>query len=152
MTAAQLTFLIQKEHQQLHAQLFPAISKIADVKLRVITEDEVAKHIPNLVSAYRDSEDSITIAMNEGDLTDDFRMKGSPFLGVEPIWKTDILHETIHEYQFKCVKQATKIGQEFKSQCKRIFPGNGHDETFYTAIVECAEKLGLSPADLEARI
>jgi hypothetical protein len=35
---------------------------------------------------------------------------------------------------------------------KRRFPGEGHDEAFYTAIAACAERLGKTAHELEAAI
>ena len=65
MTEEQLKRLLVNEHGRLHKLLFPDAIKPAEVKVRIITEVEINQRIPNLVSAYRDGEDSITNAMTD---------------------------------------------------------------------------------------
>jgi hypothetical protein len=90
--------------------------------------------------------------MTEADVEDDYRMNGNPLLGQEPIWKREMLHEVMHEFQYKCIAEPTDEGRELRRKTKRVFSGAGHDDRFYTAIVDCAKKMGLRPEILEAQI
>jgi hypothetical protein len=152
MTKEQLEHALINEHGKLHALLFPNTVRPAEIKVRIITEEEIDARIPNLVSAYRDGDNTITIAVTEGDLEDDYRMNGNPLLGQEPMWKRELLHEAMHEFQYQCVPEPTNEGRELRQKSRRVFSGAGHDDRFYTAIAACAKKMGLPPEMLEARI
>ena len=56
-----------------------------------------------------------------------------------------MLHEMLHEYQFKVLKQPTEAGEQLFKTSKKRFPGEGHDAVFYTAIAVWAPEFGLSP-------
>ncbi len=84
------------------------------------------------------------ICVTESDLQDDIRIRGCPIAQFDPIWKRDILHETLHEYQYKCVNKPSEEGMNLMRKDKYKFTANGHDSNFYTAITHCAKKLGFS--------
>lgn len=149
MTPPELELELQKEHLRLHAKMFPVGTTKAKVILRVVTQDEIDRNIPNLVSAYRRIGDSITIAVMEADMRDDFRMQTCPITQTEPIWKRDLLHETIHEFQYKVVAEPREEGEELMKSVTRTFVGEGHGLDFYTAIVLCARNLGMTKKELE---
>jgi hypothetical protein len=104
MTSNELKLAIEHEYQRLRRLLFPPHISTEETQLLLISEEDVRKNTPNLVSAYRrPPKDSITVAIPESSLNDLFAIQGSPLFGTEPIWKADPLHEVIHEFQFKCV-------------------------------------------------
>lgn len=64
------------------------------------------------------------------------------------LWEQEVVHELIHEYQEKVVR--TVVTAEGRSLDKAIpahqrHSGCGHDEVFYTAVVEVAKRLNMSP-------
>jgi hypothetical protein len=61
-----------------------------------------------------------------------------------------LLHELLHAYQYKVLKEPSPEGCKLFSNSKARFFGPGHDELFYTAIATHAPHFGLT-ADEFAR-
>jgi hypothetical protein len=93
-------------------------------------------------SGYSASLGKLVIYLSDGDLMDWdlLRFDGSP-----PSWRTTLLHEIIHEYQHKRVEEPSEEGKALKEQHTRPFPGHGHDDRFYTAVVAIAPAFGATP-------
>lgn len=64
------------------------------------------------------------------------------------IWKVNLVHEMLHEYQFKALKEATPAGRALRASVKHNFEGQGHDDLFYTAVAEKASYFGVTPEQL----
>lgn len=62
-----------------------------------------------------------------------------------PINETELLHEMVHEMQYKELTEASVEGKELYSKNRSKFSGYGHDELFFSAVVEAAKRLGLDP-------
>jgi len=146
MTKDELTEKVCAEYEAIRSSLIDSSIPKARIQVDFLSETEISK--PNQVPAYFQDAHKIRMVFLESDLDDPLAINGFEFSGQKPVWKTELLHEIIHEYQFNCVPVATEAGiQLMKSLCGN-FSGPGHDEKFYTAICECADKLGLTPETL----
>ena len=56
-----------------------------------------------------------------------------------------LLHEMMHEYQFKVVKEPSVAGELLFATTRARFAGPGHDARFYTAIATLASHFELTP-------
>jgi len=146
MTKDELTKKVCGEYEAIRNALFDSKIPQADIQVDVLSEADIQK--PNQVPAYFPDQNKIRIVFLESDLDDPLAINGSEFSTQKPVWKTELLHEAIHEYQFKCVSEATTEGIAFMKSLKGNFSGPGHDEKFYSAICDCAKKLGCDPQTL----
>ena len=71
-----------------------------------------------------------------------------PNKNVRPIGETEVLHEMLHEIQFKELTEPTPEGTRLYQKHGPYFSGPGHDEKFFSAIVDAAGLLNLAPDDL----
>jgi hypothetical protein len=69
-----------------------------------------------------------------------------------PIWKIQLVHEMLHEYQAKVISSPSSVGICLHARFRATFCGKGHDEKFFTAIAEKASYFGMTPEDLIAHI
>lgn len=70
-------------------------------------------------------------------------------------WYSDLVHEMLHEYQFKVIKTSTPQGEKLLNTVNKAllnFDGPGHDEVFYSAIFDRADFFELAPIDVVKRI
>lgn len=146
MTKDELTKKVCAEYEAKRSLLIGSSIPKARIQVDIVSETEIQK--ANQVSAYFYDEHKIRIVFLESDLDDPLAIDGFMFSGQIPVWKTELLHEIIHEYQFKCVPVPTEAGIQLMRNWRGNFSGPGHDEKFYTAICECAVKLGWSPETL----
>lgn len=66
-----------------------------------------------------------------------------------PAWKRELVHELLHEYQYKVVAgNASVMGKALEKKHCHCFDGPGHDAHFFTAIAEKASYFGMSPETL----
>jgi hypothetical protein len=86
--------------------------------------------------------DTIHIFVTLESLGDIEALGPSPASGQSPVWETELLHELVHEHQFKLIRAASDEGRVLMRKDARGFPGPGHDELFYTAICACARRMG----------
>jgi len=94
-------------------------------------------------SGYSDKGNKIIFRIPDGNL-EDFHKKN--FSLYPYLWETELLHEMLHEYQFKILTKPSLEGVQLfnkyqvnESTPKHFnnvsgFSGNGHNELFYTAI------------------
>ena len=95
-------------------------------------------------SGYSASLGKLVIYLSDGDL----KAWDLPYFGgPPPSWWTTLLHEIIHEYQHKRVEEPSTEGIALKEQHPRPFPGHGHDERFYTAVVAIAPAFEATPEE-----
>ena len=57
----------------------------------------------------------------------------------------ELLHEMLHEMQYKELTEASVEGKELYKTNKTRFSGPGHDELFFSAVVLAAKILGHDP-------
>lgn len=60
---------------------------------------------------------------------------------------TQLLHEMMHEFQYKVLKETTREGEELFRTTTARFGGSGHDTLFYSAIAIHAKQFGLTPEE-----
>lgn len=66
-----------------------------------------------------------------------------------PVWYTALVHEMIHEYQFRVLNDAaTAEGQTLFDNPPKIWDGPGHGVGFYSAIANRAIVLHMPAAEL----
>jgi len=148
MNPSQFKSELEADYIKIHNQLFPAGVKASKLRLNVVIQNEIETGIANLNSGYSSREDSITIVVTDADLRDDIRMRPCPITQFTPNWRRELLHETIHEFQYKCVLESNIEGVNLMNRTAHKFPGNGHGPDFYTAIILCSKKLGISEDEL----
>ena len=71
-----------------------------------------------------------------------------------PKWKSALIHEAIHEYEKKMIKDnVSNLGRELHKKYKNLFPyPEKHDEKFFTAVVDRSEYFGMTPDCLVEKI
>jgi hypothetical protein len=69
-----------------------------------------------------------------------------------PIWQVQLVHEMLHEWQFKKPCIPTAAAESLFQMAHKRFAGQGHGPDFYQAIVEKAEYFQMSPDALISRI
>ena len=65
-----------------------------------------------------------------------------------PIWKIQLVHEMIHEWQYKKPCVPTVEATELHSRLGKKFEGRGHGQDFFQALLEKAPYFGMSPEQL----
>lgn len=104
---------------------------------------------PEEASGFNNVKNILILSYAQAFLTD--AEMGIPSCPFEPVnWQVDLVHELIHEYQYKITKQrpVSPAAEKLMESHKRKWPGSGHDVTFYQAIICVASVLGLQPAQL----
>lgn len=108
-----------------------------------VPKAEIVLEISGADSGYSDLENKIYVRLLEGNLGD---FKKTNYLLIPKLWETHLLHEMLHEYQFKVLKESSSEGSELFinyqiDECRGKlhngvlgFKGAGHNELFYTAI------------------
>jgi hypothetical protein len=140
MTKEAVIQMVRLRYKQFRDQVIDTSIGSAEIQVDILPDNQMTT--PNQVCAYFPELNKLRMVFSETEIDNDYAMEGSKAFGIDPTWKTYLKHEIIHEYQYKCVKSASEDGKKLMKQSNRHFPGNGHDETFYTAICECAAKLG----------
>jgi hypothetical protein len=70
-----------------------------------------------------------------------------------PVSETELLHEMVHEMQYKELLGPTDSGRALFARFGPLaFSGPGHDESFYCAVQSIAEVLGMDAAQLVREI
>jgi hypothetical protein len=99
-------------------------------------------------SRYSHSHSLMIIAIPEGNLQDPDILDVNGW----PIWKVELVHEMLHEWQMKTDCSATV---EAERLCNRYAPAqcsHGHGPEFFQAIIEKAPYFGMTPEQLALRI
>lgn len=99
-------------------------------------------------SGYSHSSNQIILAIPSRNLEDSDVLDASGW----PIWKTELVHELLHEWQMKTPCIVTPEAEALCSKYKPNDCGNGHDADFFQAIVEKSPYFGMTPEELIARI
>ena len=70
-----------------------------------------------------------------------------------PKWRQELVHEMLHEYQFRGLnRESTPEGEALHAVHRHKFAGQGHDADYFTAIAKWAPYFGLTPEDLIERV
>jgi len=92
--------------------------------------------------------DFILCSIGEGNLDDSDILNSDQW----PVWKRELVHEMLHEYQCKVVKAPSDLGRQFAEKYDHRFLGEGHGESFMTAICEKAPYFGMTVDELADRL
>ena len=103
-------------------------------------------------SGYNHKMDRIVIFVPSGNTEDLERRHGKvciiPDCSKLEANEIELLHEMIHEMQYKELQGTTLKGRDLHKKYKTRFAGPGHDEAFFTAIARAAEALKVTPDEL----
>jgi hypothetical protein len=134
--------------RNLWAQWYAGHSVSRPASLVVAIDDAAA-------AGYSPSSDLIYLPVCSGDVEEYDRFAAVPDFSEEDrwrIWKQALVHEMLHEYQYKVAPTPTSEGRALLASHRRKFDGPGHDEVFYTVITEKAVCFNLSPEELRDRL
>ena len=98
-------------------------------------------------SGYLKSSDTILIYVASGNINNRDVEDAEGW----PLWKCELIHEMLHEYQYKMVTAPSEPGTQLWLKYKdsfQSFPGKGHGADFYTAMVSVSSLMGVSPEQL----
>ncbi len=138
---------------------FEDVKAMADLTYRTIWNDwyqdilgvKPANHdfrISDLSAGYSHSKNWLHNPIGDGNLDDEDILDDSGW----PIWKIQLVHEMLHEYQFKAVRLPSPQGVALQRRFGGSFSGKGHDEKFFTAVAEKANYFDMTPEDLIGRL
>lgn len=110
---------------------------------------ELAVEYGEGTSGYDFKHDRIVIFIPDGNM-DDFRGRLGNVLAIAShailtVSEIELIHEMFHEYQFKEKPAPTNVGRDLYAKFRNYFPGQGHDEVFFTSIASSAPAFQLSP-------
>jgi hypothetical protein len=99
-------------------------------------------------AGYNRRTDELLNPIGDGNL-EDYDIRDS---GGWPIWKIQLVHEMLHEWQYKKPCTPTAAAIALHSKLGRTFIGQGHDADFFEAILEKAPYFNMTPEQLTKRI
>ena len=131
--------IVKETYRKLWNDWYPACTSVRAL-LQVELSDECSR--------YSHSHNMMIIAIAEGNLDDHDILD----LSAWPIWKVELVHEMLHEWQTKtpCI-----VTSEAEALCIEYAPaacGDSHGPEFFQAIVEKASHFRMTPEQLAARI
>lgn len=134
--------LIEKTYHSMWRDWFSDLSAVeSPAFLRVYLNDDDE-------AGYYEEKDIICIPICSGNLSDGDILNINEW----PIWRRDLVHEILHEYQSKHLHMPSDVGTDLCSQYGKWFPGKGHDALFFTAIAEKASYFEMSGEQLIHKI
>ena len=95
-------------------------------------------------AGYSFQKNELVISLCDGNLNDDDSLNADGW----PCWKTDLVHEMLHEYENKVVKIPTPQGKSLFAAYPHPWWGKGHEELFYSAVADRASYFTLTPRQL----
>jgi len=122
----QVNKLVQKTYAEIWKDWF---SGLPDCTPATVTVD-----LNCTDSGYRHSRNLIIISFAEGNLNNYDILDSNQW----PVWKVDLIHEMLHEYEKKVMTEPTDAGRDLYSKHRRQLGGPDHNELFYTAICDRA--------------
>lgn len=99
-------------------------------------------------AGYIHSENLIRLSVPEGNLDDPDILDKNGW----PIWKIELIHEMLHEWQRKKPCQPTADADVLFERFRCCFSGEGHGPTFFQAIVEKAPYFGMTPEEIVGKL
>lgn len=106
-------------------------------------------------ATYNTRDDVIFLALRSGDVEDYASMVTADTRAEERqwrIWKQELVHEMLHEYQHKMLLAPSAEGIRLHETDARGFDGQGHDDLFYTAIAEKARYFSMRPEEFRDKL
>jgi hypothetical protein len=103
---------------------------------------------------FSPSLNEIYLPVGDGDLEDYVRDEfvEIDFMGCWVHWKKEMIHEMLHEWQYKKPCIPTAVATALNSASRSHFQGKGHGDDFCQAIVDQASYFDLTPEELLASI
>lgn len=146
MTLAQIETILATEYNRIWNDWYPSDGTVNKATLQIEVGDSA--------SFYRRSQDCINIYVPECNFSDfEQIIDGRKYACSKMGWyinQAELVHEMLHEYQFKMIKAPSEEGKALLAKKGRTFDGEGHDEKFFSAIVEKSSYFKLTPEELLA--
>ena len=133
---------IEQMYQRIWVQWFPTGVDQAEIVVVFVNQEQVDRGAD--VSSYSRILNRILISIVPGDIN----LDEEDALGRWSAWRSDLIHEMLHEFQDKVMTVATPEGAELNRSRSRVFRGPGHDDRFYSAITDRATFFNLTPLQL----
>jgi hypothetical protein len=137
---AEVEALIRKTYDTIWREWYRTYEHCVPAILEVPISDHAA--------GYSHSRNTIWDPILEGNLDDYDTLDAEAW----PVWKIQLVHEMLHEYQHKAVSAPSQQGTALCQLYQKTFWGDGHDERFFTAIAEKAPYFGMTPEQLIKRL
>ncbi|MGD0337961.1 MAG: hypothetical protein ABSB78_04170 [Bacteroidota bacterium] len=141
ITKSEIVSILRSEYDRLWKDWYPTDANLKKATLKI--------EFSMSTTFYRPSEDCLYIFIADGNLEDfENQIQGHCHPMSKLGWyihQTELVHEMLHEYQIKMVHQPTEEGKALFAKYGPTFDGRGHDELFFTVIVEKASYFGLTP-------
>lgn len=103
-------------------------------------------------TGYLSGSDTIRFSLGGHDLDDLDEATNNPSerdLQRWRVWEVEVLHELVHEYQCKVIREnVSEAGRSLQARIRNPYAGHGHGDTFYTALAEVAARLGYDPLEM----
>lgn len=135
---------LEETYRQIIVSKYNAIFEKWYVKFSNIQKAEIVLEINGIGhSGYSHNENKIIFRIPDGNLEDFNKVNYSRY---PLLWETELLHEMLHEYQFKVLSKASSDGirlfntYQIDESTPKLsngvsgFSGKGHNELFYSAI------------------
>ena len=136
----QVEALVRRTYERIWADWYASFPDARPATLAVENSDRSGGYSP--------SRDLLLVAVPEGNLEDFHILNARGW----PIWKVELVHEMLHEFQSKRVDAPTPEGVALCARFRRRFSGGGHDDLFFTAVADRASYFGTSPEELIDRL
>jgi hypothetical protein len=146
MDIEQIRNIVQTEYELIWRDWYSDVTGIPPAKLVI----EIGEHSPG----YHHPTNRLCLFYKEGDF-EDFARKRPMFSLTKAhwfIWKGELVHEMLHEYQRKRVFTASDVGQALFVSFGNCFQGPGHTPEWFTAIAEKAPYFKLNLRELLTEI
>lgn len=130
-----ISFLTKNEYNRIWKDWFLESHKKATIEIILLTESDICKAEP-AESGYDNVNDKIIIRLAPADV-EDYEINSESSLW--PSWKTELVHEMIHELTFKAPNNIIVVDNWEEIKRKKKFDGTGHNELFYSAIANKAQ-------------
>jgi hypothetical protein len=129
-TDAQIRDFLTQEYSRISSDWYADVGDYTPALLEIKFEDCAA--------GYSQNRNVLQLCISEGN-REDFEciFGGQKALGYRLGWyvsQRELVHEMLHEYQYKMVGAPTDEGIALFAKHKRRFPDPGHDATWFTAI------------------
>jgi len=100
-------------------------------------------------SGYSNRKNLIIVSLGEGNLDNHDILNKEDW----PAWKQQLIHEMLHEYEMKAIREPSKEGKALHAKYSALHSsplawGSLHSESFYTAVCDKAPYFGLTPEKL----
>jgi len=129
---------------QVHEELWEAWSTLSPATLEL--------HFESGETGFDQSTKILHLRYENGDVADALSdANGTLNRYIKKGWSSlrrDVIHETLHEYQYRVLKTESPEGRRLFDTRPASFSGPGHDVMFYSAIAKWASCFGLSPEEL----